>query len=328
MNPIEIQSKLHDFHKDKVKNVLTHFSDIAGKQFQGEFNVSGFHKEILNLPNNIQSIWGVDRCLRLQEIPDRIHSYLFHMGIYAESLDLKGEFVDPFKDNRFHQLQEKVISQFLDALALFDADLNEVEVTYLGGVTVGTTNEGRDKILKRKYEFPADAVSKNFLNGKVALFPVNSLANVDINPIEGALVGPRLEVAYKGVEIGTIVFDCFRVKDGKLAPINYVAGYAIGIERLAASLSDKSFLTSIHRYQEAHEFLSRICIAADSSLFEREAMALIYSAEVVASAPDDLSKHQEERMRIMNKNVAVDLKTLGLDDNVFNKLVSVFKQPK
>jgi hypothetical protein len=95
---IEIQSQLAVFHRKKVDFVLTDFSDLSGDQFQGEFNVSGFHKEILDLPNKARSIWGIDKCLRIQDSPDSVHSFLFHMGIFAKSIDLKGNY-----ENRIYQ---------------------------------------------------------------------------------------------------------------------------------------------------------------------------------------------------------------------------------
>lgn len=322
----EIESKLNNFHKHKADSVLEGFSDIAGNQFPGEFNVSGYHKEILALPNQPSSIWGIDRCLRIQDMSDKIHSYVFHMGIFAKGIDLQHNFVDPFKDKRLHKLQEEIISQFLSVLEVVGVDLREVEATYLDGVTVGGANEGRDKILKRKYSFPSDIESVKYLTGRVNLFPVRSLANVDINPVEGALVGPRLEVAYKGIEIGTIVFNCFKVDDGNLVPVNYVAGYAIGVERLIASLRDRNFLTSIPRYQDVFKTLKDSCIAANSSLFETEIFSIIYGAEVLALIPEQLSDHQKEKVRVLHKNLIKNLKDIGVPKEVFDSLVSHFRK--
>ena len=237
-----IKLKLINFHKNKAKSNLDYFSEIANDQFQGEFNVSGFHKEILDLTEKTNSIWGIDRCLRIQDIPDEIHSFLFHMGIFARSVNLENIFIDPFKDPRFHELQKDIISQFLELLSLFKANFQELEITYFDGADFGATNKGRDRILKRRYKFPSDSFSKNFLKGKVKLFPLKSIMNLDINPIEGSLVGPRMEVAYNGMEIATIVFNCFKVKNGVLVPVNYIGGYAIGIERLASSLKGSGFV--------------------------------------------------------------------------------------
>ncbi len=321
----KILSQLEDFHMDRANIVLTNFSNISNNQFQGEFNVSGFHKEISVLPEKVQSLWGIDRCLRIQDNPDYIHSFLFHMGIFANSIDLGENFIEPFKDPRFHQLQEKTILQFLDLLNLFNIDLGQIEISYLNGITLGGKSDGRDKLLKRKYDFPTDNISRKILMNKVKLFPVKSLANVDINPVEGALVGPRLEVAYRGIEIGTIVFNCFKIKRGNLTPINYVAGYAIGIERLVATLQDKNFLTSIPRYQNARKILIKLSESADSSLFEKETLLVIYGTEVLAHLPKELSRHQKERVRILRKKITDSLATLGLDKNTLPEMISSFK---
>jgi len=323
-SPKGIPSVLEDFHKDKADLILAKFSDIAGNQFEGEFNVSGFHKEILDLPNKATSLWGIDRCLRVQDLPDSIHSFLFHMGIFAKSMDLVGDYVDPFKDNRFHTLQKEILSQFLELLGIFNIDLGEVEISYLEQITFGGNTEGRDKLLKRKYNFPTDEISKSFLANKVRLIPVKSLENVDINPVKGAFVGPRLEIAYQGIEIGTVVFNCFKIGNGVLVPINYVAGYALGVERLVAALGDKHFFTSIPRYEQARKILANISTTATSSLFEKEAMVVIYGAEVLAHLTKNLSRHQNERARILRKAVKENVAALGINESVIDELVLHF----
>lgn len=325
-NPEEIQSALENFHKDKVDIFLGKFSDIAGHQFEGEFNVSGFHDEILDLQNKATSLWGIDRCLRVQDVQDSIHSFLFHMGIFSKSIDLGGNYVDPFKDPRFHTLQKEILSQCFALLDELRIDLSQVEVTYLERITFGGTTEGRDKLLKRKYDFPVDEISKDFLKDKVRLIPVKSLANVDINPVEGAFVGPRLEIAHRGIEIGTIVFDCFKIESGVLVPINYVAGYALGIERLIASLCDKYFLTSIPRYQSAQKILATLSETVTSSLFEKETLVVIYGAEVLAHLPKTLTRHQKERVRTLRKEVTENIATLGINETVLDELILHFKQ--
>lgn len=323
-NQNNIQSELANFHKGKADSILANFSDIAGPQFEGEFNVSGFHQEILSLQNKIGSIWGIDKCLRIQDTPDNIHSFIFHMGIFARSVDLGRDFIEPFKDSRFHSLQKETISQFLKLVDLFNMDLGQIEITHLDQITFGGTSEGSDKLLKRKYDFPADDISRNLLKDKVRLISVKSLANLDISPVEGALVGPRLEVAYRGVEIGTIAFNCFKIEDGTLAPINYIAGYAIGIERLAVALQDKNFLTSIPRYQNARKVLATFSESASSSLFEKETLMVIYGAEVLAHLPGELSRHQKKRVRTLRKKIADSLVSLGLDENVLDEIISSF----
>ena len=87
-----LQTKLRTFHKPLSDSILEEFSPIAGNQFPGEFNVSGFHDKVLNLPDQPSSFWGVDRCLRIQETFDRTHSAIFHMGIFAKAVQLNENF--------------------------------------------------------------------------------------------------------------------------------------------------------------------------------------------------------------------------------------------
>ena len=323
-DPDDIRSEMARFHRDKVREVRTSFSDIAGRQFEGEFNVSGFHADILALPSAIGSMWGIDRCLRIQEVPDSTHSFLFHMGIFARSVDLGGDFSDPFKDSRFHSLQKEVISQFLQLLAELAMDVNQLETTYMDEIVFGGTAEGRDASLRRAYRFPSDHISRECLRGHGIVIPVKSIANLDISPVEGALVGPRLEVAYRGIEVATVVFNCFKIHKKILVPINYVAGYAIGMERLVAALQDKHFLTSIPRYQNARKILTNLSQAASSSLLEKETMTVIYGAEALAHLPKALSRHQKERVRILRKGINDSLKSLGLHTDALERLTSLF----
>lgn len=319
-----VKTKLDNYHRKRATVCLTDFSDIAGNQFQGEFNVSGFHRQILNLSDREQSIWGVDRCMRIQEVVDPLHSYIFHMAIFAKSVDLKNNFINPFNDERFFELQKTIILQFLEVLSLFGVNLNEVEMSYFGGLSFG--GEGKFGLLRKKYEFPPDLISKKILGDKVELFPVKTIANIDINAGDGSLVGPRLEVAYKGIEIGTIVFDCFKVKQGCLFPINYVAGYAIGIERLTAATKKQDLIEAVPRYNGAIKLLQRNIAAAKSSLFKKEVMALIFAAEVLALASNKLSKKQKERLRELKKGIRKNMENLGVDGKQFDTLINFFKK--
>ncbi len=328
MNLSHIKSILHSYHKKKASTLIDRFSDIAGNQFAGEFNVSGFHNQILALPNNPQSIYGVDRCLRIQEVPDQLHAHLFHMAIFAKSIDLQENFVDPFRDDRFCQLQKDVISQFLEVLSLFKVNLSNVEITYLDGLTFGGVPDGRSRLLKRKYTFPPDVCSKKLLKSTVKLFPIKTIANLDINAEEGSLVGPRLEIAYNGIEIGTIVFDCFKIQHGKLKPINYVSGYAIGIERLAAALENRELIKTIPRYIQAAKLLAKSSKPAESSLFRKEVLTIIFTAEAIAMIPDKLSEKQRERLRKLKNGTKAELTNLGIDENIFVSLISFFKKCK
>jgi hypothetical protein len=42
------------------------------------------------------------------------------MAIYAESIDLKEKYSNPFTDNRFKKYQTKILYQFLQILKLFE----------------------------------------------------------------------------------------------------------------------------------------------------------------------------------------------------------------
>jgi len=328
MNLAIIKTKLEDFHKNKADVFIRKFSDIAGNQFSGEFNVSGFHKQILELPNKPRSIYGIDRCLRLQDIPGNLHSFLFHMTIYAKSVDLQGCYIDPFKDDRFYELQKETISQFLELLKLLKINFKELEVTYLDGFSFGNMPEGRDRLLKRKHKFPPDLISKNVLKDKVKLFAVKSIANIDINATEGSLVGPRLEIAYNGIEIATIVFDCFKIEQSTLRPINYVAGYAIGLERLIASIDSQGFLESIDRYSRALNLLAQNTMAARSSLFKKEVMGIIYATEAIPIIPSKLSPKQKERVRKLKRDLRNEMANLGIDEKMLNLITKFFKEWK
>ncbi|MFA6184286.1 MAG: hypothetical protein WC682_04255 [Parcubacteria group bacterium] len=326
MNTNTLQKKLNDFHKGKASFFIDNFSDIAGNQFPGEFNVSGFHKEILLLSDVSKSIWGIDRCLRVQDKIDDCHSFLFHMAIYAESIDLKEKYSNPFTDDRFKQYQTKILHQFLQILKLFGVKMTNVEATCSDGIVIGGTIEGRDKLLKKKYTFPSDTTSIEFLKNKIKLYPIKSIANIDINASEGSLVGPRLEVAYNGIEIGTIVFNCFKLTQGKLVPINYIFGYAIGIERLAAALSKKAFLDIIPRYKQAKNIILKSTSAAKSSLFKEELTNIVFTSEAIATIPNIVTKKQKERLGELKKSLLKNCLNLSIGEDTTRALINHFKK--
>jgi hypothetical protein len=326
MNIATIKSKLNNYHKNNKIIQLNKYSNIAGDQFPGEFNVSGFHKQILDLVNKPRSIWGTDKCLRIQEVVGPLHSHVFHMGIFAKSIDLQDRFVDPFKDERFHKLQKEIINQFLGLLNLFHINLKEIEISYLDGLSFGGSLIGRDSLLKRKYAFPADAISRDILKNKVKLFSIKSITNIDINAEEGSLVGPRLEVAYKGIEIATIVFDCFKIEHNRLKSINYVSGYALGIERLAAAINGQNLIEVTPRYNRAIRLITKNIKAANSSLFKKDLMIIIFSVETIALIPNNLSKKQKERVAKLKKNLRESLINLGVDQKKLNSLMFFFKK--
>lgn len=317
--------KLNRFHLKLADTHLQDFSPIAGEQFPGDFNVSGFHEEILHLNEQPHAVWGIDRCIRIQDIPSDAHAYVFHMGVFAKSIDLDNEFMDPFRDERFFNLQKEVSEQFLRLMRQFDIALNDLEVTYFGGAIIGGNNLGRDRLLCKKYKFSEDTISRDLFK-KSKTFPIASVANIDINSIEGSLVGPRLEIAYRGNEIATIVFDCYKISDGKLKPINYVGGYAIGVERLIAALAQKSLIESLDRYRKAAQLLKKEVVAAGSSLFKSEVRSILFGSELLAHSPQKLTGKRKERVNALKRELFNNALNLGVDKNIIETLINFYKK--
>lgn len=218
--------------------------------FPGTFNASGFHEEILQMKPGGKG-YGIDNCIRHLDFrnPDQYHKSFFLMGIYAERIarerDTKGNFTDPSKHKQFFNFQIKIVDQFFEFISSVGVRIEEVTATFFDGCDIGkcrgdgSNNKDRDKLLIKSYTLASDmgglsALSDRHL-GHTQLFPVKSLANIDINPVEGSLVGPRVEVAVRDFEIATIVFDYYKIEQGRLIPIDYLGGYAIGMERLAVA---------------------------------------------------------------------------------------------
>src|SRR3989338_7290942 len=137
MKPDDLKEKLKEYNVRLGVPILNYTSPIAGNQFPGEFNVSGFHKEVQELTDKEKSFWGIDTCLRLKDKIDNFHSFLFEMGIFAKGVDLQGDFREPFKDERFTKFQEEVITQFMQLLKTFRIETKNLEATYLGSTNIG-----------------------------------------------------------------------------------------------------------------------------------------------------------------------------------------------
>lgn len=320
---LDLLNKIKDYHRELGIPLENNPSPLAGDQFSGEFNVSGFHKKILELPKKEGSFFGIDRCLRLKESLDNIHSYSFHMGIFAESVNLERDYSNPFEDKRFGQLQERIISQFMRLLSFLGMNPNKLEATYLEKITFGSTNKGRDSALKKHYSFPTDVSSRDILKKyKIKVYPLPSISSIDIRPMEGALVGPRVEIAYRGIEIATIVFNCFKIENGKLIPINYVGGYAIGIERLLMILEKKTSLIEIKEYKEIFNKLIRYSPVAESSIMKPESLVVIFGLEAIKllNGINDLSKKQKDVLRNFKRTFDDAGKSLGLTNDDLRKM--------
>jgi len=327
----KIKSTLNQYHKDLGIQSLAYESPLITRAFPEGFNVSGYHKEVSDLAKHKGSFWGIDKCVRLQDIPDEEHSHMFHMGIFAKSVDLHGEFSNPFTDRRFQVFQESILEQFVAAMDKIGIAPSKLEVTYFGGCKVGGSGSGgRDRLLGKTHMFPADTFSVTLLEKhKIKNYSVHSLTNLDIHPWEGALVGPRIEVAYNGVEIATLVFDCFSIQEGKLNPINYVGGYAIGIERLATVVGGgEKMYNVIPRWKKAQAALAKRVPAAVSSLLQKEMLTVLFGAEALASITrnEDFSKGQKELLRKLLKRINSACAVLGLDKKGFESLVEKYQQ--
>jgi hypothetical protein len=322
---MKIIELLNNYHKKKNYNILKYKSPLAGNQFPGEFNVSGFHKEVIELQKNSKSFWGIDTCLRLKDNTDEFHSNLFNMGIFAMSLDLKNNFSNPFEDERFKIFQKKIIGQFFELLNILKIDFSQIEATYFGGCNIGNKINGRDKHLVKKYSFPTDINSKKLLT-KIGIkhYIVNSIKNIDISPIEGALVGPRIEIAFKGIEIATIIFDCFKIKNRKLVPINYVGGYALGIERLEALLKGKNSIIEVsNKLKILKEKLSKKIEAFNSPLLKEDVYTIIYGLEAFYEVDKlkNLTKGQKKILSLFNIKMKKSYSNLGITKNQIDDIL-------
>lgn len=327
MKPDELKGKLKEYHIQLGVPILNYTSPISGSQFPGEFNVSGFHKEVQELSKDDKSFWGVDTCLRLKDKIGEHHSFLFEMGIFAKSIDLQKDFREPFKDDRFAGFQKEIITQFMQLMEYLGIKTKKLEATYLGKVTFGCSKY-RDKTLIRKYTFPEDQNSKIMLNKfGVKCYSVSSLANIDIHPVEDSLAGLRIEIAYNGIEIATIVFDCFKIKEGKLIPINYVGGYAVGIERLMCALNEENnFLSHIPKYTKAFSILKNELSVIESSLLRDDVLVVLFGAEVLSKLQEteNLSKSQKDLFRQFKKRFEDSCGNLGVRKSAINKLVDFY----
>lgn len=327
MKPDDLKEKLKEYHVRLEVPILNYTSQIYGNQFPGEFNVSGFHKEVQELTGKEKSFWGIDTCLRLKDKIDGFHSFLFEMGIFARSVDLQDDFREPFKDGRFRKFQEEVITRFMQLLKMFGVETNNLEATYLGSTNIGSS-EGRDKTLNREYTFPEDKTAQKILNKfGVRCYPISSLANIDIHPVEGSLVGSRIEIACKGIEIATVVFNFFKMKEGKLIPINYVGGYAIGIERLISVLNErKDFLSSVPKYVNAFAILKTELPASETFILREDTLMILFGSEVLARVKEieKLSKSQKELFRQFKKKFLESCKNIGIKKASINKLIDFY----
>ena len=316
LHPSRLRGKLAIFHRSRIERTIRSYSPLNRDLIPGEFNVSGFQRAILDLPDAPSSFWGIDRCLRIREKIDANHSLLFHMGIFACAVDLAGDFRDPWSDTRFHALQLKVLDQFFTLFGFLGIRRKRLEASYFAGV----------RLANPKYDFPPDRISKTFLNRYgIKSVPVPSIANLHVGR-EGGLAGPRVEVVCDGLEIGNALFGCLRLRKGKLQPVNYVATYAVGLERLLSIINRGDLLSSIERHTRCRRLLARKARAAGSPLFKREVFSLMFGAEALAAIPDQISNRQRCLVRRLGMEMKPSMLHLGLSGKDVGELVSFYRR--
>jgi hypothetical protein len=321
--------KLEKFHRSKAAQHIKNWSPITNNQFAGDFNVSGYLRRYLALADRPSSFWGIDRCLRVWEHVDPHRSHVFHMGLFAQAIYLQNDFKNPWGDFRFHDLQNHILNHFFSLLEFLSIDRKRLEVSYCGGCVLGGHPDGKDRVLKTKYSFPEDRVSKQFLRQrKIRCVGVPSLASIAIIDKEGTLAGIRLEVFCDDVEIGTILFHCFKICRGMLRPINYLGCYGVGVERLISVIKRTDFLHSVRRYAIARKILERRVKVARSSMFDRDVMHLLFGLEALALIPDRLSTRQRKLMQRLKSDVKQIILDLGLSFEDVKELFSFFQHWK
>jgi len=240
--------RLFVFHRPAVKHILRGFSPIVSGR--ARFNSSPFYARDCALADRPSSYFGIDRCLRINDTIDSFHSRVFHVAAFSTSVRSDGSAQHPAADDRFAGLQRETISQFFRLLDALDISRSRLTASYFGGAEFAGKGDGRSRALKGRFYFPADAVSARALRrGGIAAEEIPTIANFDIAPFEGALVGPRVDIYCDGVEVATLVFNYFRIRRGALVPINFVGGYGIGVERLLSLLSSGDFVTVVPRYR-------------------------------------------------------------------------------
>ena len=324
-----LRRKLNQFHQSRADHHIKKWSPIAGNQFPADFNISAHVRPFLALADDPLSFWGIDRCLRIWERIDSHHSHIFHLGLFAQSIDLQGKFKTPWEDSRFHDFQWQILDQFISLLEFLCIDRKRLQVSYCGGCVVGDHPDGRDRLLKNKYRFPEDRTSRQFLRQRgIRCVGVPGLANIAIADREGTPAGLSLEVFCDDVEIGTILFHFFKIRKGMLRPINYLASYGVGLERLVSVIQGEDFLQSVQRYALARKILERKVKVARSSMFDQDVMRLLYGLEALALIPNHLSMPQRrlvQRLKLDVKRVILDL---GVPFEDVKELVSFFQSRK
>jgi hypothetical protein len=328
-----------DLHRGRAEEQFR-VSSLVNDSFPGTFNASGFHERILNLRPG-ESGYGVDNCLRHLDLvsPDNIHKAGFHMGIYAASIE-RSTIIDPGKDEEFFAFQAAVVGQFFSFIRAAGVRVEEVSATFFDGGQIGGNDaRDRDSLLSRSYRLSTDTGGFRAMAEHIGerMFPVRSVVNIDINPVEGALVGPRIEVAVRGFEIATVVFDYFKIMNGKLMPIEYLGGYAIGMERLQAALRIDGNLYNTGIMPDAKAILDKhvpqregFYSVTDSPLMADLVRQLLSSTEAllyISRVPEEDVSSSRSRKSIVAGLIGTvrgSARKLGVEDGELAKFVRSF----
>ena len=239
------------------------------------------------------------------------------MGVFACAVDLGGDFRDPWSDRRFHALQLKVLDQFFALFGFLGIRRRRLEASYSTGY----------RYTYFQYGFPPDRISKAFLDRRgIRSVPVASHFNSYVG-WDGGVAGPEVEVVCDGLEIGTVGFGCLRRRDRTLKPVtNYIATYAVGLERLLSVINRGNLLTSIERHLRCRKLIARKAKAAASPMFEREVLSLMFGAEALAAIPARVSVRQRRLVRRMGMEMKPSMLKLGLSGKDVGELVEFYRK--
>jgi hypothetical protein len=308
-----LERRLTAFHRPHVDRHLRASSPISSGLSTRDVSVDGFIAPLNALVDQPSSFWRIDRCIRMEEAVDGYRSRLFHVGVFARAIDLEGRFRNPARDPRFQALQRATLMQFFTLLDRLGLNRARLHATYFGGATVGGHPDGRDRLLTRRYRMAADDNSRRFLHEQhIDAVAITAMAGLSLQPHAGSLVGPRVEVFFDDVEFATIIFPCFRVRQGALAPINYMAAYGVGLERLMAVTSGRNFLHCVPRYEYARKLIERRIRAARSPLLLRDVAQVIFGIEALATLPARLSPADRPRVLALKRDLKFYILNLGL----------------
>ena len=240
------------------------------------------------------------------------------MGVFACAVDLSGDFRrNPWSDPRFHALQRKILDQFFGLFGFLGLRRERLEASYSAGF----------RWTDYRYDFPPDRISKAFLaRRRIRSIPVASHFNIHVGR-DGGFAGPEVEVICDGLEIGTVLFGCLKRRNRNLSPsMNYVAMYAVGVERLLSAINRGNLLTAIERHVRCRRLIARKVRAAASPMFEREVVSLMFGAEALAAMPDRVSIRHRRLVRKMGMEMQPSMLKLGLSARDVGELVAFYRR--